>query len=212
MLALEYSRRKTLCMRWIAIDFETATSRRDSACALGLVVVEAGSIVAEREWLIRPPGNEYHTGNVAVHGIMPARTESAPDFDDVWDEASALLDGQPFVAHNAGFDMAVLRACCERWNVPVPQIEYVCTLQMSRKAWPGLDSHRLPVVFDRIGGGDINHHDALADARACSHILAAAIDHADAVGVHDAAARLGCSVRTLRAPEPAAADVSLQQP
>lgn len=192
-------------MRWIAIDFETATARRDSACAVGLVVVENGAVVSEHEWLIRPPGNDYHVGNIAVHGIQPEDTENAPDFDDVWAQAVDLIDGRPFVAHNAGFDMAVLRACCEYWNVPVPHAEYVCTLQLSRKAWPGLDSHRLPAVFDRIGGGDINHHDALADARACSQILAAAIDHADAAGVHEAVQALGCKVKVIGEPAPVAA-------
>lgn len=195
-----------ICMRWIAIDFETATSRRDSACALGLVIVDDGVVQSEHEWLIRPPGNEYHVGNVAVHGIQPSDTEGAPDFDDVWEEVSELLQGRPFVAHNAGFDMAVLRACCEYWNVAIPHAEYACTLQLSRKAWPGLDSHRLPAVFDSISGGEINHHDALADARACSHILAAVIDHAGARSLHEAVESLGCRIKVIGEPAVASPD------
>ncbi len=40
---------------FVAIDFETANNRPNSACQLGLVVVENWQIVHEAEWLIRPP-------------------------------------------------------------------------------------------------------------------------------------------------------------
>lgn len=184
-------------MQWAAIDFETATSSRDSACAVGIVIVEDGSITAEHEWLIRPPGNEYHVGNVGIHGIHPADTEHAADFDDVWGEAVEVIGDRLLVAHNASFDMGVIRGGCQRWNVPVPEYEYVCTVQLARKTWPGLDSHRLPVIIDRIGGS-VNHHDALADARACSEIAAACIAEAGAGGLRAAAIELGCKIKPLR--------------
>ena len=40
---------------FVAIDFETADSGRDSACALALVRVEAGVIVQRAFHYIRPP-------------------------------------------------------------------------------------------------------------------------------------------------------------
>ena len=42
-----------------AIDFETATSERNSACAVGVVVFEQGSPTDTLSLLIRPPGNRY---------------------------------------------------------------------------------------------------------------------------------------------------------
>ena len=42
---------------FVAIDFETATSERNSACAVGVVVFEQGSPTDTLSLLIRPPGN-----------------------------------------------------------------------------------------------------------------------------------------------------------
>ena len=39
---------------FVAIDFETATARRDSACAVGLAAGCGGRIVLARTYLIRP--------------------------------------------------------------------------------------------------------------------------------------------------------------
>ena len=47
---------------FVAIDFETATTRRDSACAVGLAAGCDGRVILTRTYLIRPP-----TGPVYVH-------------------------------------------------------------------------------------------------------------------------------------------------
>lgn len=41
-------------MEFVAIDFETANTSRDSACAIGLVTVRNGRIIDEYYQLIRP--------------------------------------------------------------------------------------------------------------------------------------------------------------
>jgi len=40
-----------------AIDFETATGNRNSACAVGIVPVENGKITKEYYVIIQPPDN-----------------------------------------------------------------------------------------------------------------------------------------------------------
>jgi DNA polymerase-3 subunit epsilon len=70
---------------FVAIDFETATHKQ-MPCQLGLVVVRNGRIVEEKQWLIKPPGNEYHALHMCLHGIRPEDTESSPEFDELWDE------------------------------------------------------------------------------------------------------------------------------
>jgi hypothetical protein len=44
---------------WVALDFETATASRGSACALGLAYVEGRRVVAVERVLIQPP--DTHT-------------------------------------------------------------------------------------------------------------------------------------------------------
>ena len=177
-------------MRWAAIDFETATFSRASACALGVVIVEDGRELHRQAWLIRPPGNEYQPGNVAIHGIRPADTEHAPAFPAIWAEAMQLIGDRPVVAHNASFDIGVVRRSCEEYDLDAPDLRYLCTVVLSRRTWPELSAHKLPIVADHVGA-ELDHHDALSDAAACSRILHACIDAAGVGGVDALADHLG---------------------
>lgn len=67
-------------INFIAIDFETATSRRASICEVGICVVRNGEVAETRSWLVRPEDNYYQYWNIKVHGIRPQDTENAPDF------------------------------------------------------------------------------------------------------------------------------------
>lgn len=169
-------------MRWAALDFETATRSGDSACALGVVIVEGGEERYRQSWLIRPPYNAYHWGNVRVHGISPEMTVDAPEFPAVWDEAMSMIGSLTMVAHNAPFDIGVIRGCCETYGIAPPPSRYLCTVQMSRRTWKHLPNHKLPTVAGHVGA-ELVHHDALSDAAACSAILRACIDEAEANSV-----------------------------
>ena len=69
---------------FIAIDFETATGHRDSACAIGIAVVEDLKVVDTFYSLIQPPGLLFHPGNVRIHGITPKTViKSVRDLMDI---------------------------------------------------------------------------------------------------------------------------------
>lgn len=157
-------------MDWVAIDFETATGSRSSACALGLAEVVDGRVASTRSWLIQPPGNEYSEWNVRVHGIAPRATAEAPAFDEVWPEIHAAFEDGPLVAHNASFDVSVLRATLDFYGLAHPRMRYLCTLQLSRAYFADMPSHRLPLVAERCGLHLEHHHDAACDAVASAEI------------------------------------------
>jgi len=154
---------------WVAIDFETASRERASACALGIAVIERGIITEERSWLIQPPGNYFEPMNTRIHGIDEDMTWQAPEFDEAWVEIEPYLRGVVLLAHNAPFDVAVLRASLARYELPVPDAGYLCTVSMSRKVWPRLPNHQLPTVCGHCGI-ELSHHDAASDAAACARI------------------------------------------
>ena len=76
---------------WVAIDFETATGRRASACAVGLVYVRDGRIAGTESFLIQPPGNAYSGFNISIHGIDPSMTGDSPTFAELWPILSASI-------------------------------------------------------------------------------------------------------------------------
>ena len=175
---------------WVAIDFETATGRRASACAVGLVFVSQGRIENVESFLIQPPGNAYSGFHISIHGIHPAMTRDSPTFGELWPTLENRIGGRPVVAHNASFDMSVLRYELDHLGLCYPDLEYYCTLVLSRAAWPRLYSHRLPDVASHCGI-TFRHHDAEEDARACAEILLRISEGASARTPRDVAERHG---------------------
>ena len=166
-----------------AIDFETANSSSASACAVGLARVREGRVVATAGWLIQPPPghDRFFELNIGIHGIHPDDVATAPTWVEQLDALTAFVGDDVLVAHNAGFDMRVLRSACEATDAPCPPYRYICSLQASRKTYD-LDSYRLPSVAAAAGFLDFAHHDATADALACAHIM---IDTALRAGADD---------------------------
>jgi DNA polymerase-3 subunit epsilon len=154
-----------------ALDFETANQARDSACSLGLVLVDGGRISARQNWLIRPPSREFQFTH--IHGITWDMVRSAPSFREVWLEARELLRGAEFLAaHNAAFDRSVLTACCSTAGLSIPALEFRCSMLLARKVL-GIRPADLETVTSRLRI-PLKHHDALSDAEACARIVMAA--------------------------------------
>jgi DNA polymerase III subunit epsilon len=158
---------------FVAIDFETANRRFDSACAVGLVRVERREMVRRETWLLRPPSNHFRF--TRVHGITWERVSGALPFREVWPALAALLAGAEFVAaHNADFDRGVLHACCRAAGVRPPGLPFLCSMRLARRTW-GICPTTLPEVC-RFLGLPVLHHDAGADAEACAHIVMRALE------------------------------------
>ncbi len=158
-------------MKYTVIDFETANSKRSSACALGIVVVENGQIIDKIAYLIKPSDMYFEGMNIGIHGIYPEDVINEPTFDILYETVfRKYLENQLVVAHNASFDMSVLRACLKEYDIPFPSLDYLCTVKIARKLWPDLQKHSLDVVSNFLNF-NFKHHDAYDDARACANIM-----------------------------------------
>ncbi|WP_127819611.1 3'-5' exonuclease [Microbacterium sp. CPCC 204701] len=166
-----------------AIDFETANSSNASACAVGLVRVRGGEIVDRTGWLIRPPAGHdaFFELNTRIHGIRAEDVIGAPTWTQQLSDLAAFAGDDILVAHNAGFDMAVIKRACDATGDECPPYRYACSLQVARKVYR-LESYRLPFVAAEAGFADFPHHNATADALACAHVM---IDAARRVGADD---------------------------
>ena len=162
-------------MDFVAIDFETATSSYTSVCSLGICVVENNKITDRKEILIKPDPFEFNDYNIKIHGIRPEMVVNKPNFAQYWDEIAPYLEGKTVVAHNADFDVGVLCATLEHFNIPRPSFNYICTVKLSQKAYPELEHHRLNVLCDALGI-KFHHHRAFDDAYACACVLLRILD------------------------------------
>jgi len=156
-------------MNFTAIDFETATGKKYSACAVGITTVENGKIIDEYCSLIQPPDNEYSYFNIQVHGITENDTANALLFPGVYPEIKKRLAGKTIVAHNESFDRNVLQKTMEYYNLDYSELgipnQWECTLKIYRKK--GYNPASLDVCCKRQGI-KLNHHEALSDARGCA--------------------------------------------
>jgi DNA polymerase-3 subunit epsilon len=159
-------------MKFLAIDFETANYFRNSACAIGLVLVENNEIIEKRSYLIKPPQKWFVFTD--IHGLTWDDVKDEPTFDIVWEKIKHYWEGIDFVvAHNSSFDSSVLRACCDHYSIKSPNISFHCTVRISRQLW-GIHPTKLPDVCSRFKI-PLNHHDALSDTLACAQIMIQAI-------------------------------------
>ena len=159
-------------MEFIAIDFETANERRDSACEVSMVRVSGHEVVDVYTRLIKPHSSmKFNPRNIGIHGITPKEVADAPEFDVVASEMWSFANGLPLVAHNAAFDLGVLTKTANLYSVSVPDIDFYCTKILARNE-PSVDllNYGLVNICDYLGLDFRETHRAEADATACAEV------------------------------------------
>jgi DNA polymerase-3 subunit epsilon len=157
-------------MNFVTIDFETAKYSRESACSVGLVKYQDGKTVDTFYSLIRPPVLYIRPDFTEIHGLTVDDVKDAPSFADLWESAvKPFIGGLPLAAHNAPFDMGVLWAVLEWYELEIPELSYFCTCSLARHTWPGFESYALTALAEHFGIV-YNAHNALDDAQTCGKL------------------------------------------
>ncbi len=157
-------------MTFTAIDFETAISYHP--CSVGIVTVENGIIIDEFVSLIQPPNNFYSPYTIAVHGIYPHQTANAKTFDQVFPEIQKRVQNRVVVAHNESFDRNVLKKTMELHGLDYEELNigsrWECTVKIYKAK--GIKPTKLSDCC-KVMDIELNHHEALSDARACAKLF-----------------------------------------
>lgn len=163
-------------MDFLAFDFETANHNKSSVCALGIVVVENGSIAHEKHYYINPE-EEFEDFNIHIHKITEDMVKDAPTFPKVWEEVKPLFCKYPLVAHNMkSADMAMLRAACNKNEIPLPKFKELYDTMVIAQDNLALKNNKLKTVADYFHISLEDHHDPLCDARATAFIMQSFLD------------------------------------
>ena len=156
-------------MNFLAIDFETANSSRDSVCEIGLAFVEDYKIIDSKSYLVKPSENSFAPLNIGIHGIRANDVKDEPEFNVIWESIKHHFDKSYVIAHNSAFDMSVLRKVLDLYDIEYPNFKYSCTYQISKKAWAEMPNHKLNSLCERLNI-PLNHHRAEDDAIACAKV------------------------------------------
>jgi len=132
---------------------------------VAIIQVQHGRIIREFQSLVQPhqPIPQFIE---TLTGISADMLADAPNFEDIAEEISSMLEGTIFVAHNVQFDYSFLKQECARagFSLNIPQL---CTVRLSRHLFPTEKKHNLDIVIRRNGlEVPANRHRAYADTRA----------------------------------------------
>lgn len=159
---------------FIAIDFETANRNLNSACSVGIVAVKGTQIVDSFYSLIRPVSLHFEEYNVKVHNITAQMVQNSKSLDELWPEIAWMFTTHcPVIAHNAHFDMSVLRRSTV---ADIAHFPFVDSIRIADTLVSG--SKSLAHCASELGIPLENHHNALADAEVCAQIAISAIQRA----------------------------------
>ena len=129
-----------------------------------------GSRITDKFSTLINPGRAIPNFITGLTGITTAMVEKAPTFEDVAEEIYDWLKDRVFVAHNAHFDHSFLKREFELAGIQW-QTKKLCTVRLSRKIVPGLDSYSLGALAESFGIKIPNRHRALGDAHATAKIF-----------------------------------------
>lgn len=155
--------------RYIAFDVETPNRYNSRMSAIGIAIIEEGQIIQEYYSLVDPE-QPFDYFNSVLTGINEETVFDAPAFPEVWEQIEPIMSSGILVAHNASFDIGVLRKCLESYEIEwKPYVKGICTVIMGRSLLPGI-SHKLNDLCDYYGIS-LNHHQADSDSHACAEIF-----------------------------------------
>src|SRR4051812_16228964 len=178
---------------YLAVDCET-NGLGGETCELtevGAVLVGGGEPHERWQSVVRPQ-RPLGRGIQRFTGITQEMVDSAPPPEEVLPELARLLDGRMLLAHNARFDVAVLRQAFERAGLEWPSPPALCTVSLARRFAPLARKRSLAPLAQSLGIEVDETHRALPDALTCARVFCALFPRlcANAPTVGDAVALL----------------------
>lgn len=143
----------------VAIDVETTGfGKSDRVVEIGLVIydLDSSQIIGQIETLLNPNRNIPKESS-EVHGILAEHVSLAPTFQDGAEFLLEILSKNVVIAHNADFDLRLLRQEFSRIGSDLKVTHVECTYRLTGQS--------LAVACEDISF-EFRHHSALEDAKA----------------------------------------------
>lgn len=156
---------------YAVVDLETTGGRaaRDKIIEIAIVLHDGIKIVDTYQSLINPECYIPY-GITQLTGINQEMVQNAPRFYEIARKIVEMTENTIFVAHNVRFDYSFLREEFKRLGYTYTR-KNLCTVRLSRKAFPGLPSYSLGNLIKFMKYSVENRHRALDDALATAELL-----------------------------------------
>jgi DNA polymerase-3 subunit epsilon len=156
---------------YVVVDIETTGSwaSGDRITEIGAVKIRNHQVVGEWHSLLNPQ-RMIPCKIVQLTGITNEMVRHAPLFSEIADDFLRFMGDGVFVAHNVNFDYGFIAHEYERLErrFCYPKL---CTCAGMRRSYPGHKSYSLGRLCEAYDIALADHHRALCDARATTHLL-----------------------------------------
>lgn len=168
--------------KYAVVDLETTGGipKRDKITEIAIIVFDGSQIVNEYTSLINPE-RSIPPQITRITGISNDMVEDSPKFYEVAKEVIEILDGCIFVAHNVRFDYNFLKEEFKSLGYTFTK-RNLCTVRLSRKAFPHLKSYSLGNLIKYFGIKVNARHRAYDDAYATTILLEKIFNAQDTAG------------------------------
>lgn len=153
------------------VDIETTGGYAENHRMTEIAIIHHdGMQITHRFQTLINPGRRVPLFITGLTGITNDMVKEAPYFEDVAGEIFEQLKERVFVAHNAHFDYSFLKKELEEAGISW-STRKLCTVKLSRKILPGLDSYSLGRLAESLGITIEDRHRAGGDAEATARIF-----------------------------------------
>lgn len=159
-------------------DIEWANGKNKSICQMGIMCEnydDGEPVYPERNIYVNPE-DMFDEMCMKVHGICASIVADKPTFPDVWKEIEPCFTNSIIIGHNvANADLDALTKALQRYNIDMPELYYVDTLEIARAYVPSfvVENYSMSTLCKYFGVSIDTEHDAFDDACANKDLLIA---------------------------------------
>lgn len=153
------------------VDIETTGGYAENHRMTEIAIIHHDGLqITGRFQTLINPGRRVPLFITGLTGITNEMVSQAPLFEEIAPEIHEQLKEKVFVAHNAHFDYSFLKKELEEAGISWSSRK-LCTVKLSRKIIPGLDSYSLGRLAESLGIVITDRHRAGGDAEATARIF-----------------------------------------
>lgn len=162
-------------------DVEYANNKNKSICQIGIMCdnfSDGEPYYPERDIYINPEDG-FDDFCIKIHGITEDTVKNEPAFSAVWKEIEKYFTNAVIIGHNvAGADLDALVKALKRYNLDIPELYYICTLDLARQYIPSyaVADYSMSTLCEYFGVDIDSEHNAFDDACACADLFKAIIE------------------------------------
>lgn len=161
------------------VDIETTGGmfKRDKITEIAIVLHDGKKIIKQFSSLVNPE-RSIPPEITRITGITTEMVSEAPKFYELAKEIVELLDGAIFVAHNVRFDYTFIKNEFRSLGYTFTKRQ-LCTVKLSRRAFPGLHSYSLGSLIREFDIEVDARHRALDDTLATVEVFEKIVESFD---------------------------------